>query len=352
MNKKYNDVLGDNMYIIGTVGPTVKDRTILKGIIDSGVNALRFNFIHGSALEFLKFLKMAKEIKNDIEIILDLSGTKVRVSSKFEYIYKVYDGEEIYFCGEDKYEEIKNEISKIKVIPLNIKNKVLNEKEYEQIGIKDNTMTFNVIERKDGLIKVITAKGGIIRKGKGCNIKNLERKAISLSEKDKNAIMWGIKNRVDIICQSFVEDKEDIDEIKIFLNNNMSMGKSKPKIWAKIETLNGVNNLKSILNEVDGVVIGRGDLIPETSIEDTPIYEEKIIREVTKNKNKDIIIATHLLNSMKSGKMPSISEVESIYNFMKIGATGFLLAGETSIGKAPVKTVEFLNKLIEKYKDA
>lgn len=344
--------LGGSMYIIGTVGPNVKDRTILKGIIDSGVNALRFNFIHGSATEFLEFFEMAKEIKDNIEIVLDLSGNKVRVSSKFQYIYKVYDGEEIYFCGEDKYEEINKDTNKIKtkIIPLNIKNKILNEKDYEQIGIKDNTMIFNVIGKKDGLIRVVTIRGGIIRKGKGCNIKNLERKAFSLSENDKNAIRWGIKNKVDIICQSFVESKEDIEDIKLFLNKNMEGG-IQPKIWAKIETLNGVNNIKTILTEADGIVIGRGDLIPETSIEDTPVYEEQIIKEVIKDKGKDIIIGTHLFNSMKSGKMPAISEVESIYNFIKIGATGFLLAGETSVGKAPVKTVEFLNKLIIKYKE-
>jgi len=345
------DNLEDSMYIIGTVGPNVKDRTVLKGIIDNGVNALRFNFIHGSEKEFQEFFKIAKEINNNIEIILDISGTKVRVSSDFEYIYKVYDDEEIYFCGEDKYEEIKNNINKIKtkIIPLNIKNKILNQKDYNQIGIKDNTMLFNVIDRKNGLIRVITVRGGIIRKGKGCNIKGLERKSISLSEKDKNAIIWGIKNNVDIICQSFVEDKEDIKEIKSFVNDKI-LNEYKPKIWAKIETINGVNNIKSILSEVDGIVIGRGDLIPETSIEDTPIYEEKIINEVSKDKEKDIIIATHLFNSMKNGKMPSISEVECIYNFIKSGVTGFLLAGETSIGKAPVKTVEFLRKLISKYK--
>ena len=344
------DNLEESMYIIGTVGPNVKDRTVLKGIIDNGVNALRFNFIHGNETEFSEFLKMAKEINNNIEIILDLSGTKVRVSSNFEYIYKIYDDEEIYFCGEDKYHEIKNKINKIKIkiIPLNIKNKILNEKNYEQIGIKDNTMLFNVIDKNDGLIRVLTVRGGIIRKGKGCNIKGLERKLILLSEKDKSAITWGIKNKVDIICQSFVEDKEDIKEIKSFLNDNM-LNQSKPKIWAKIETLNGINNMKSILAEADGIVIGRGDLIPETSIEDTPIYEEKIINEVIKYKDKDIIIATHLFNSMKNGKMPSISEVESIYNFIKAGATGFLLAGETSIGKAPVKTVKFLTELINKY---
>ncbi len=338
------------MYIIGTVGPNVKDRIVLKGIIDNGVNALRFNFIHGSEMEFLEFLEMTRDIKDDIEIIVDLSGTKIRVSSNFEYIYKVYDDEEIYFCGEDKYDEIKNNINKIKIklIPLNVKNIILNEKNYNQIGIKDNTMLFNVIDRNDGLIKTSTVRGGIIRKGKGCNIKDLKRKVISLSEKDKKAMMWGLKNKVDIICQSFVEDIEDVKEIKSFLNNNM-INDFKPKIWAKIETLNGVNNIKSILSEADGIVIGRGDLIPETSLEDTPIYEEKIINEVIKNKDKDIIVATHLFNSMKSGKMPSISEVESIYHFIKTGVTGFLLAGETSVGKAPIKTVKFLNKLINKY---
>jgi len=340
------------MYIIGTVGPNMKDRAMLKGIIDSGVNALRFNFIHGSDTEFLEILEMSKEIKNDIEIILDLSGTKVRVSSDFEYIYKIYDDEEIYFCGEDKYDEIKKYITKTKkkIIPLNIKNKILIEENYEQIGIKDNTMIFNIQDKKDGLIRVITVKGGIIRKGKGCNIKNLERKTFFISEKDKEAIIWGIKNKVDIVCQSFVEDVRGIKEIKTFFNSNISI-ETKPRVWAKIETFNGVKNIKSILKEADGIVIGRGDLIPETSIEDTPIYEEQIINEVNNNKDKDIIIATHLFNSMKSGKMPSISEVESIYNFIKDGVTGFLLAGETSVGKAPIRTVEFLNKLIIKYKN-
>ncbi len=338
------------MYIIGTVGPNVKDRSILKGIIDSGVNILRFNFIHGSREQFLDFMNMAKEIKDDIKIMLDLSGTKVRVSSKFEYIYKIYDGEEVYFCGEDKYDEIKNNTKnmKKKVIPLNIENKILNQKDYEQIGIKDNTMFFKVIGRRNELIKVITVKGGVIRGGKGCNIKNLERRSLPLSEKDKEAIIWGIENKVDIICQSFVEGTDSIKEIKTFMSKS-ALGEIKAKIWAKIETLNGVNNISNILNEVDGIVIGRGDLIPETSIEYVPLYEEKIINEVVKNKEKDIIIGTHLLNSMKNGKMPSISEVESIYNFIKSGVTGFLLAGETSIGKAPIKTVEFLNNLIGKY---
>lgn len=339
------------MYIIGTVGPNVKDRKAFKGIIDNGVNALRFNFAHGSESEFLEFLNMARRIDSSLNIIVDLSGSKVRVSNKFQYIYKIYDDDYVYFCGEDKYNKIIKSMPKniVKLIPLNIKHKMLKENTYNEISIKDNTMVFKVLENNnDDFIKTKAVKGGIIRKGKGCNIKELDRSLLSLSYNDKKAITWGIKNKVNIICQSFVEDKRDIEEVKNFIKESSNDNKL-PKVWAKIETLNGINNIESILECVDGIVIGRGDLIPETSIEDTPIYEDKIIQVVTKSGNKDIVVATHLFNSMKSGKIPSLCEVESIYNFMKKGVTGFLLAGETSVGKAPIQTVQFLKNLIYKY---
>ncbi|MBE6062039.1 MAG: pyruvate kinase [Clostridium butyricum] len=340
------------MYIIGTVGPMVKDKNAFKGIIDNGVNALRFNFAHGSELEFMGFLNMARNIDNSLKIIVDLSGSKIRVSNKFEYIYKVYDDDYVYFCGEDKYTNVMKNMpkNKIKLIPLNIKHKMLKENIYNEITIKDNTMIFRVVENNnDDVIKTKVVKGGIIRKGKGCNIKELDRSLLSLSYNDKKAIRWGIKNKVNIICQSFVEDKYDIDELKVFLKENNTIDNEYPRIWAKIETLNGINNLESIIECVDGIVIGRGDLIPETSLEDTPIYEDKIIQTVTKYESKDVIIATHLFNTMKSGKLPSLCEVESIYNFIKEGVTGFLLAGETSVGKAPIKTVKFLNELVCRY---
>lgn len=338
------------MYIIGTVGPTVQDRNAFKGIIDNGVNALRFNFAHGSEQEFLEFLNMAKSIDEHVNIIVDLSGSKVRVSNKFKYIYKIYDNEDVYFCGEDKYDRIMKNMpkNKVKIIPLNISHKMLTSSKYKEITIKDNTMIFEVTESSDELVKSKAVKGGIVRKGKGCNIKELDRSVLRLSDDDKKAIRWSMKNKINIICQSFVEDKGDIEEIKKFLREN-SDSDYMPKIWAKIETINGIKNIDSILECVDGIVIGRGDLIPETSIEDTPLYEDKIIQTVTNAGNKDIIIATHLFNSMKSGKVPSLCEVESIYNFIKRGVTGFLLAGETSVGKAPIKTVSFLKELINRY---
>ncbi|WP_252231718.1 pyruvate kinase [Clostridium sp. ZBS15] len=337
------------MHIIATVGPNIMDKKVLKDIFYSGANSLRFNFSHGSSNEFLEYIEMAKAIKEDVVIILDLCGSKIRVSNKLCGVYRIYDEEKVYFCGEDKYKKVNQKLkNNDKIVPLNINNNILMENKYDEISIKDNTMIFNILGEEEGFLKAITVRGGVVRAGKGCNIKGFDRSKIKLNLKDKEDIKFGIEHKVDIICQSFVENDDCIDEIIEFVNLNKKE-KYNPKIWAKIETLEGIKNIDKIIAKVDGIMIGRGDLIAETSIEDTPIYEEFIIKRVKEYTNKEIIIATHILDNMKSGKMPCVSEVESIYNFIKNGVDGFLLAGETSIGRAPIKTVKFLKDLVEKY---
>lgn len=337
------------MLVIATIGPSTKEKQVLRDVIDSGANMLRFNFSHGRIEEFEESINVARSIKKDILIMQDLSGSKIRVSDKLPYIIKLYNGEEVFFCGEDRYEEVKGDLvyESKKVVPLNISKEILRKNKIKCISMKDNTMFFETLNIEEDFIKVRVKKGGVIRAGKGCNIKGLNRNEIGLSEKDKEDIKWGINHNVDVICQSFVERVRDIDLVKKYINKESD--NFVPKIWAKIETPVGVKNIDKLVKEVDGIVIGRGDLIPECSIEDAPIYEGKVIR-ICRKYDKDIIIATHILNSMKNGRRAELSEVESVYNFINSGVDGFLLAGETSVGKVPIKTVHFLNKLINKYK--
>ncbi|MGL4772924.1 MAG: pyruvate kinase [Clostridium sp.] len=337
------------MLIISTVGPSILEKGVIKEVIQSGSNVLRFNFSHGEREKFEELLKNAREIKKDIHIMQDLSGSKIRVSSKLPFIYKIYNGEEVIFCGEDKYEngKLKKGDKGLRVIPLNIESKKLSTNDINEISMKDNTMRFEVVKEELGILTTKVTSGGIVRAGKGCNIKGFDRKNIELSLKDKNDISWAIEKNIDIICQSFVEDENQITEIIDFI---ASMGKVRriPKIWAKVETPRGIENIHKISSLVDGILIGRGDLIAESSIVKAPKYQYEALDNMKAYK-KDIIIGTHLLNSMKNGRSPELSEVESIYNLINYGVTGFMLAGETSIGKAPIKTVSFLNKLINEY---
>ncbi|ATD55466.1 pyruvate kinase [Clostridium chauvoei] len=338
------------MHIIATVGPKSSEKWILKEFISKGVDILRLNCSHFNEEEFLEVVRYSREIKSDIHIMTDLCGEKIRVSSELKDIYKIYNGEIVYFCGEDFYKNINIEqLKDMKLIPLTIKAQILLEESINNISMKDNTMNFEILEKKQGIIKAKVIRGGIVRSGKGCNVPNLKRNETFLSDKDKKDIKWSMEKNIDIICQSYVETKEDIEFLKAYIDNEF-VDYKKPEIWAKVETPEGIKNLKDILTVTDNVVIGRGDLVPESGILKAVELEDKAIEYIVKN-NKNIIVATNLLNSMKLGSRASLPEVESIYTFIKKGVGGFLLAGETSIGKAPIKTIDFLNNAIKYYKD-
>ncbi len=336
------------MNIIATIGPKTIDKWIIKELVDNGVDILRLNCAHFNKDEFEEVINYVKTIKNEIHILIDLSGKKIRISKNLRYIYKVYNNQEVYFCGEDYYNILNNnELGNKKYIPLNITTEKIKISNIESISIKDNTMNFNVLDVKEGVIKAKVMKGGIIRAGKGCNVSTINDDERVISKKDKDNILWAIDNDLDIICQSFVESKKDIDEIEKFIGGKTN--EKKYDIWAKIETPKGVKNIKEIITNVDTVVLGRGDLVAEAGILESVILQEKAIK-IVKDKDKRIIIATHILNSMKNGNMATLPEIESIYEFIKKGVDGFLLAGETSIGKAPIQTAKFLKEVIEFYK--
>ena len=334
------------MHIIATIGPSCISKNVIKELINNGVDIFRFNFSHGNLKDFTNIKKIIKELNEKIHIMGDLSGGKVRISDRLPYIYKIYNGEEILICGEDKY-KVPN-YNKRKLIPLNLNSELINKKNIKNISMKDNTMHFKIIEYTEKGIKAIVKRGGILRGGKGCNIKSLEREKGIITERDKVYLDWCIEEKIEIICQSFVEEVEDIKVVKEYIKNKSD--KYNPKIWGKIETPRGIKNIKEIEKEVDGIVIGRGDLIPETNLLSAPIYQDKLLKKINEDRKvEDIIIGTHILNSMKQGRRPEFSEVDSIYNLINKNVNGFLLSGETSIGKAPVETVKFLKGLIRMY---
>lgn len=335
------------MQIIATIGPKSTDKWIIKELIENGVDILRLNCSHFNKEEFEYVIKFSKEIKRDVHILVDLCGKKIRVSKELKYIYKIYNGQEVYFCGEDFYSSIDtSKLKEMKLIPLTIGTEEIIKSDIKAISMKDNTMNFEIIEIDKGVIKTKVLRGGIIRGGKGCNLSNIYDDKAFLSEKDKENILWALDNDVDIICQSFVERKEDIKIINKLIKETYPNNKC--KLWAKVETPTGINNIKEILELTDSIIIGRGDLVPESGILNAVNLQEQAIKTIKEN-DKKVIVATHILNSMKNGHPATLPEIESIYKFIKCGINGFLLAGETSIGKAPIQTVKFLKNAIEYY---
>ena len=280
----------------------------------------------------------------------DLCGKKVRVYEGLKSIFKVYPGDIVYFCSYDVYSFMVNNNEKMKIIPLNIESEVIKKNDIKKISMKDGTMNFNIIDKDKVFLKAVVNDSGVIRGGKGCNIPGAYLGENLLNNKDKENLKWAINNNINIIGQSYAESASEIlylrEYIKKYKENSDDI-----KIFSKIETMIGLNNYKEIMNCSDGIVIARGDLVPECGLEISVEEEFELLMKLRKDKyDKEIIIATHILDSMKSGLNGTISEIESIYTFINSGVTGFLLAGETSVSKYPIKTAKLLNDLIKRYK--
>ena len=331
------------MIIIATLGPSLKIRWMLQETLKSGVDVVRFNFAHGNKSEFSSALNDIKSIKHDVHILQDLAGKKIRVSNLLKEVKKVYKGDKVIFCSEDEFLELKDKQEFL--IPLNIKRTDILNDNIKDISMKDNTMKFKAVSLATNGIIAKVINGGVIRAGKGCNIKRFRRKDFSLTEKDKKDISWGAENSVDIVCQSFVESADDISNLKECIAKYKGYN---PKIFAKIETEEGIKNALEIIRVSDGIVIGRGDMVSETSLREVPVDEEMIIK-MCKEENKDVIVGTHVLDSMINGDSANLPELEAIFNHVKMGVSGVLLAGETSIGRYPVKSVKFLKNIINYY---
>ena len=235
------------------------------------------------------------------------------------------------------------------LIPLNINSSNINKNKINKISMKDDTMNFEVLDQSKGIIKSRVLNEGIIRGGKGCNIPELTIDGPVLSILDKESIIWGLNHDLDSFCQSYVESEKDIIELKEFVEKNNKRNKE-ILYYGKIETEKGINSIEKICDSVDEIIIARGDLMPECGIEDAVKNQYIAINKLKEKGYEDkIIMATHLLDSMIKGNRAKYTEVESIFSFIVNGINGFLLAGETSIGKYPVEAFLFLKSLIEYY---
>ncbi|ELC8442875.1 pyruvate kinase [Clostridium perfringens] len=322
----------------------------IDNIVKSGGNIIRMNLSHGKHEDIEVCINYIRDKYEGIKILLDLQGNKIRVSNNICGTFKVNVNDIVYFCSEETYELYLENIDKTKLIPLNIKNKFIYNNNFKKIYMKDATMDFEVINNNSGLIKTKVKLGGVVRKEKGCNLPKLDRKNWGMAPKDLEDIKFAIDNKVDIIAYSYCSYVEECKEFKNSVFKNLKPNQVIPKLWGKIETSEGIDNIKAIAKELDGIVIARGDLSAEVGIINVPIAQEKIVY-LLKNQNKSIIVATNVLSSIsRSNKSkPTINELSDIYHLMRCGVTGFILTGETSTGANEKYAVTTLKNSIKHY---
>lgn len=334
------------MYIIGSLGPNIENFSEIKELIECGMNTVRLNCSHGNKEAFKRYIEYIRENHKEVKVLQDLQGNKIRVSSIMKSEIKIVEGEEVYFCDENLYRKIKD---KYLVIPLSMSSDFRDLYLCKKIYMKDGTMEFKVVAlgNKENFMKCVCVKGGIIRGEKGVNAPGMNRSSWTLTDKDIEDIKWGIENKVDIICLSYVIDSNSLKKCKKIIKDIDKDNST--KLWAKIECREGLDNFNDIIKYCDGIMIGRGDLVGEISQINVPLEEIKIVNSMKRSK-KDLIIATYVLDSMKKNNSPTLPEIESIMNFLNSGVAGFMLAGETAVGKYRREAMSTLKNVVELYK--
>ena len=336
------------MYLIATIGPRSCDNDTIDKIISGGANVIRINLSHGNYENIDKVVGYIRRNYFSVKLLMDIQGNKIRVSNKIADSFYVDKGDEIYFCSEDDIEELYRKYSEKRLIPLSISRDRLLKKDLKKIYMKDGTMEFKVKSIEENYIDTLSLRGGMVRPEKGCNLPGIDRSGWGITEKDKKDIQFAINEKADIICYSYCSNEKDCEEFKNAVFTSLRRGDLIPKLFGKIETKEAVMNVKAMADKLDGFVIARGDLVPESNLMSIPIIQEKIAYDLSK-KNKELIIATHILNSMKYGNKPTVNELNDIYNMVKKNATGFMLTGETTIGKKQYEVVKTLDNILKYY---
>lgn len=324
--------------IICTIGPSCSRKTVMKDMFTAGMDCVRINMSHSTQADCLPYIKLVKEIRAELKtpcaIMIDTKGPEIRIGKFIKGFIFLKKGQNFNIVNIDIIGDEEKATCSYKELYKDIKqgNKIL---------INDGLVVLKVIkiQDKDIITKVIS--GGKITDKKSMFIPRVKLECPFLSEADKSDLKFAICEDVDYIAASFVSSDNDVLDIRNFLNKN---GGQEIKIISKIESSLGVKNIDKIIDTSDGIMVARGDLGVETSIEKLPAIQKEIIRK-TVQKGKIAITATEMLESMTNNVRPTRAEVTDVANAVYDKTSAIMLSGETAIGKNPVLVVKTMAKI-------
>lgn len=360
--------------IIATIGPSITGKIFtnaefndpknadkileakdkLAKLYDAGVNAVRFNFSHGTYEEQSIKIKLAREVAQEknlnIGFILDTKGPEIRVNEILNGQATISKDSNITIYTIDK---IIGDASKFSVYDASgLYNMARDVSVGDTIFVDDGKLKLIALEVNvdEGYIVTVAKNEHILKTNKRINLPNANYSIPFMSEQDYNDIIFAIQNDFDFIAASFVNSPQNVHEIRKILNNNNA---SNIQIISKIETMSAINSINEIIDASDSVMVARGDLGLEIPYYEVPYYEKYIIK-ACRHKAKTVIIATQMLDSLETRLQATRAEVTDVFFAVERGSDCTMLSGETANGLYPINAVEVMstiNKSSEKLFD-
>lgn len=326
--------------IVCTMGPNTDNREIMRELALNGMDVARFNFSHGDHAEHKHRLEILESVREELGIpiasLLDTKGPEIRTG-------KLKDGKKVTLKEGDLYtlttEEIVGDETRGYINYAGLAEDV---KSGDRILIDDGLIELHVREVNGTDIVCRIENGGELGEKKGVNVPGVRVKLPALTDKDKEDIRFGVDAGFDFVAASFVRNADAIREIREILDEKGSA----MQIIAKIENEEGIENIDSIIEASDGIMVARGDMGVEIPAEKVPHIQKMIIRKCNLA-CKVVITATQMLDSMIRNPRPTRAEVSDVANAVYEGTDAVMLSGETAMGSYPIEAVRMMSQIAE-----
>jgi len=324
--------------ILATLGPASREPAVLDALLAAGLDAVRLNFSHGTFETHAETYRRVREASarqgREIAVLQDLQGPKIRLGK--------IDGELRVDAGEALVITTNKVTGRHGVVPTDYELLARDVEIGMKILLDDGKVSVVVraIEGNDVLCDVID--GGVLVSNKGLSVPGATLTTSAMTEKDRLDVKFGLDLGVDYVALSFVRRPSDVEDLRRVM---VEHGRVVP-IIAKIEKPQAVDAIDEIVAVADGVMVARGDLAIESSLEMIPAHQKKIIERANRV-GKLVVTATQMLESMTENPLPTRAEVTDVANAVLDGTDVVMLSGETAIGKHPVEAVRRMGSIAE-----
>lgn len=328
--------------IICTIGPASSDFSTISKLIVSGMDVARLNFSHGTHAEHCEMLseirRAAKHAGQPVAVIGDLQGPKIRLGVLPKEGVEIADNKNIVFStSADTYAK--------GIFPVTYSKLHLDVKPGHRILLDDGLCEAVVVSVKGRLIRAKVFHGGKLTSHKGMNFPDSSLGLSSLTEKDREDVVFGVQSGADWMALSFAKSPEDVRLLRRLIKRAGKKKQTLPRIMVKIEKHEAIDRFDDILSVADGIMVARGDLGVEVQAEQVPIFQKEMIEKCRKA-GKPVVVATQMLDSMIRNPRPTRAEVSDVANAVFDHTDAVMLSGETAMGKYPVEAVEMMARVV------
>lgn len=329
--------------ILATLGPSASTQEEIEELIKSGANAVRINMSHGSRESHNELVQNSRAaaavLDEPVAVLVDLAGPKIRTRS-------LEDGHPVQlFRGGSFTLTTRDIVGNSSIVGTTFKDLP----EVVEIGgtimLDDGSLELEVVEKNKTDIICTIISGGLLYESKGINLPSTHLPIPSLTEKDHFDLEWAMEQDVDYVALSFVRTAQDCLDVKNILKKQNKRTFGRTLLVAKIEKAEAIENLDAIIEATDGLMVARGDLGVETSVERVPVYQKQIIQKSIAN-DKFVITATQMLQTMIENPRPTRAEASDVANAVWDGTDAVMLSAETAAGDYPAESVQTMARII------